>query len=155
VADVYLVDVRSIEELQRKLARLPRPVENAVRKSNRKWATKLRDLIRAEAAAILGSGSKYGGKHDTKPGAVRRSIKSRASARSSRVTGGGTGAPHFNVSEYGGGVRWHNIHGKSHGIPVKAARPSGYFFMPTVRDHIDEYGDAAAQEAFAIVRAGL
>lgn len=150
-------DVSSVKELERKLARLPRPAANAVRKSNRKWAAKLRDLIRAKAPS--GGGAKHGSRHDTKPGALRRAIRSRASANSAKVMGGYGGgdsaAPHFGVNEWGGGVRWVSKNGKAHGIFIKPENPSGYFFRPTVREHAPQVGKDAAQDAIRVVKETL
>lgn len=160
-------DVSSVQELERKLSRLPRPVENEVRKSNRKWAAKLRDFIRAEANAILGRGSKYGGRHDTRPGAIARSIKSRASGKSANVYGGGPGAPHFNVQEFGGGVYWVGKSGKGHYIPIgsrtnvssnaagNARGAQGKFFWPTTEAYAPQFGQYITEDAIRIVHETL
>ena len=141
-------DVSNLEELKRRLGRCPKEAANAVRKSNRKWAAKLRDIIRAKAPS---GGSKYGSRHDTPRGAIRRGVQSRATADSALVRGR---APHFIVSEFGGGVRWTNGR-RSHGIPIKPRNPEGYFFFPQAREHADDIAREATEAAMDALRLAL
>lgn len=157
-------DVSSVTELEKKLARLPRPVENEVRKSNRTWAAKLRDLIRAEAAMTFGARAKTGPKHKTRPGAWAKSVRSKASGRNAHVYGGGTAsAPHWAVQEYGGSVFWRNARGKGHSIPIgnrvnvssnrsgNRHGAEGKVFWPTVNDHAEDIARYITEDAIKIV----
>jgi hypothetical protein len=144
-------EVSSVEQLERRLSRVSKEVAPAVRKSNRRWAAKLRDLIRAKVPR--GSGAKYGPRHTTPKGALRRSVRSGATADSAYVKGGGT-VPHFFVNEFGGGVRWTNGR-TSHGIPIKPRNPQGYFFFPETRQNVDEIATDAVHEAETIIRENL
>jgi hypothetical protein len=144
-------DVSSLKELNSKLSTVSAEAYNAVRKSNRKWAAKLRDLIRAAAPS---GGGKYGARHDTPRGALKSSIRSRASADHAYVQGGGGSAPHAAVQEFGGGVLWIGG-GKSHGIGVKPPRADGYFFFPTAKDNADKIVQDAIDEATKIIMTTL
>ena len=145
-------DVSSLDELKRRLGRCPKEAANAVRKSNRSFAAKLRTFIRN--AAPRGSGAKYGPKHTTPRGALRRTVRSGASADSAYVKGGGAGAPHFIVNEFGGGVRWTNGR-RSHGIPIKPRKADGYFFFPQAREHADDIAREATEAAMDALRLAL
>ena len=158
-------DVGSIEELEKKLARLPRPVENAVRKSNRKWAKALGQLIRAEAEYEFSSRSKTGGRHDTPEGAWAKAVKWKASGRNAHVYGNNTAAaPHWAVQEYGGSVFWKSRKtGNGHVIPIgnrvnvssnavgNRRGAEGRVFWPTTRDHAPTFGRYIAEDAIRIV----
>ena len=159
-------DVGSIDELERKLARLPRPVENEVRKSNRKWASKLRDFIRQKAAVLLNARDKQGGRHDTRSGALAKAVKSSASGKNAKVYGNNTAAaPHFAVQEYGGSVFWHNSNPKvgGHAIPIgnrvnvetnksgNRRGAEGKFFNPTAREEAPLIAERITESAIKIV----
>lgn len=100
------IDAMSLKVFGSELGRLPRPVLNEVRKSNRHHAAIMRGLIRAKAPTTGRSGSREGGRHDTRHGAIKRSVISRAGANYAEVRGGNAASPHFNVHEFGGSVFW-------------------------------------------------
>lgn len=100
------VDAMSLKAFGSELGRLPRPVLNEVRKSNRKHASIMRGLIRAKAPTTGASMRRQGSTHDTRHGAIRRSVISRAGTNYAEVRGGNAGSPHFLVHEFGGAVFW-------------------------------------------------
>ena len=164
--DTFWFDVHNIKELERKLARLPRPVENEVRKSNRKWASKLRDFIRQKARVLLSTRAKQGGRHDTASGALAKAVKSRASGKNAMVYGNNTpSAPHFAVQEYGGSVFWRNSNPRvrGHSIPIgnrvnvetnksgNRRGAEGKFFNPTAEEEAPLIAERIAESAVKIV----
>ena len=171
-------DVTELKALADAMGRLPSEAKNAVRKSNRKWAAKLRDLIR-DAAPRTGSKAREGSRHATRSGAIRASVKSRAGTDYAAVVGGNEAAPHFLVHEYGGAVFWTKAGGggkgrarfgnkssaeigarlaargvRGHVIPVKPRTASAFFFK-TGEEHVDELATAAADEAMRAVATAL
>jgi hypothetical protein len=102
---MFSADAMSLKAFSAMLPRLPRPVLNEVRKSNRHYAAKLRTEIRAKAPFTKSAGNE-GPRHDTRHNAIKRSIQSRASATYAFVRGGNAAAPHFMVHEFGGSVFW-------------------------------------------------
>lgn len=103
---MLLIDTRELKKLEKQLAKVPREAKNEVRKSNRKWAGELRNRIRAVAPRTGLTRKRQGRAHDTRAGAIKRSIRSRVGTDWALVGGGGTRAPHFNVHEFGGAVWW-------------------------------------------------
>jgi hypothetical protein len=80
--------------------------------------------------------------------------------------GGGPGAPHFNVQEFGGSVYWYNARG-GHVIPIgtrvnvttnrsgNRRGAEGKFFWPTTREHAPDFGRYVAEDAVRIVHETL
>lgn len=166
-------DASSLRELERLLEHVPAESVKAVRKSNRLWAGKLRDLIRGSTnlpRLSAKSKKKQGARHDTKR-SLRWAITSRAGTESSAVVARRSKFPHFNVIEFGGGVMWRRGSEK-HRIGVRKRSPSmktmglydkkgrqrgatGWFFWPTIRDHLDDIQASAVKGAEDAVRRTL
>jgi hypothetical protein len=174
-------DITSLDQFQRRLGRVPLEASKQVSKRNRQHANQLRDVIRREMPVSGGTvkyrhdGSKAKGlsrKGGARRGAMKGSVRSRASADSASVVGGGTSAtPHFYANEFGGEARWTSRTGEHH-IPVRARSKSlaqlglknesgngrgaaGWFFWPTARKYLPTIALALRRDAEAIVRREL
>ena len=174
-------DVSSLEDLDRRLSRVPAEAAKQVAKRNRQHANDMRNRIRAvepvaggfvkyRHAASKANGPSKRGKG--RRGAMRGSVRTRVGSDYASIVGGGPATPYFNVNEFGGGVKWTNSSGKSHGIPVRARSQSmaqlglenksgtgrgaaGWFFFPTVRKYLPEIQTALVRDATAIIRREL
>ena len=177
------VDVHSLDELQRRLSRVPAEAAKQVSKRNRQHAAELVKRIKVEmpvsggtvkhrhpwSHAKYGSGSRRsaGGK-----GKLRRSIRSRVGADYANVLGGNAATPYFIVNEFGGGAKFVNGKGNKVYIPVRERSPSvkslglfdrsgtqrgaaGWFFWPTAEHYSPAIRTAIVRDAEAIVRREL
>ena len=170
-------DTSNIDVMNRRLARCAKEAVVAVRESNRREADKFADRIRRNTPVTSAkSAAREGGKHKTRPGALRQATRSRVTADSASVVGGGRSkgpAPHFYANEFGGSVLWSSPStSKRHKIGVHKRSPSiksaglfdisgkqrgasGWFFYPTLRKYEAEYVKAIVAAADGAVRTAL
>lgn len=172
-------EAKSLKELERRLSRVASEAVVEVRASNRKHANRLADLIRnetprgGEAVQHRHPRSKASGASRSRgTGGMKRSVRSRATADAAAVLGGMKRTPYFIVNEFGGGVKWTNKNGKSHGIPVRERAPSmvalglyddhggqrgsaGWFFFPTVRKYLPDIQEELVRDAERVIRSEL
>ena len=114
-------DCKGIDQLARVMTYAPKEVEKEVRDTNKAFATRLSEFIRAvapktggavqhrsERSQAKGASRRRSRGHDTPAGAFRASIRPFAYLNSAGVRGGNKRAPHFIVNEFGGSVWWMN-----------------------------------------------
>ena len=133
------VDVHSIDELQRRLSRVPAEAAKQVRKRNRQHAAELVKRIKAEMPVAGGmvkhrhpwSHAKYGTSRSSAggKGKLRRSVRGKVGADYASVIGGGPltsqeGKSYFFANEFGGGASFVNRAGNKQFIPTRERSPS-------------------------------
>jgi hypothetical protein len=133
-------DVSSIDELERRLSRVPAEAAKQVRKRNRQHAAELVKRIKAEMPVAGGmvkhrhpwSHAKYGSgsrKGSGTKGKLRRSVRAKVGADYASVLGGGSqtsqdGKSYFFANEFGGGASFVNKKGRKVFIPTRERSPS-------------------------------
>jgi hypothetical protein len=170
-------DSSDIDVVNRRLARCSKEAVSAVRKAMKQEAVPLAAKAARNAPRTSAKSAKREGpKHDTKRGALAKSIRARATGDSATIVGGGRArgpAPHFYAHEFGGGVLWsspttskrHRIGVQKRSLSLKQAGlfnsagnqrgATGWFFHPTLRAHEGEFVGAIVAAADEAVRETL
>jgi phage gpG-like protein len=174
-------DVSSLDELQRRLSRVPAEAAKQVSKRNRQHAAQLVKRIKVEMPVAGGTVKhRHSWSHETGlsrrgpggSGKLRRSIRTRVSSDYANVLGGNAATPYFIVNEFGGGAKFVNGKGNKVFIPVRERSPSvkslglfdrsgtqrgaaGWFFWPTAEHYAPAIRTAIVRDAEAIVRREL
>jgi hypothetical protein len=170
-------DTSDLDTMNRRLARCSKEAMKAVRESNKAQAELLAERIRRNTPRTSAkSAARQGKKHKTRPGALAKATRARATGDSASIVGGGRSkgpAPHFYAHEFGGSVLWSSPStSKRHRIGVAHPAPSisslglfdrsgtqrgsaGWFFYPTLRSHEKQYVAAIVDAADKAVRTAL